>query len=133
MRLWRDDEGLRLRWDDLQGREPVRPVSVQRPLRAARVEIHRTGGPMRHPVQDRPRRTTDDGTQAGAHHPPIPAGHRLVEACGQAARLQPVANGSVEARRLYREENKMSTQLLWAMVIGYVGSLLGFIFLFLVI
>ena len=40
---------------------------------------------------------------------------------------------SVEARRLYREENKMSTQLLWAMVIGYVGSLLGFIFLFLVI
>lgn len=39
----------------------------------------------------------------------------------------------VEARRLYREEKKTSTQLLWAMIIGYVGSLLGFAFLFLLI
>ena len=40
---------------------------------------------------------------------------------------------SVEARRLYREEKKTSTQLLWAMIIGYIGSLLGFAFLFLLI
>ena len=40
---------------------------------------------------------------------------------------------SVEAGRLYRLEKKTSTQLLWAMIIGYVGSLLGFTFLFLVI
>ncbi len=55
--------------------------------------------------------------------------------CGIGALLcLPVAIlASVEARRLYREEKKTSAQLLWAMVIGYVGSALGLVFFILMI
>lgn len=36
---------------------------------------------------------------------------------------------SVELSRFYREEKKMSTQLVWATIVGYIGALLGLLFL----
>jgi hypothetical protein len=38
---------------------------------------------------------------------------------------------SVDSRRLYAAEKKTSTQLIWTMVIGYIGAVLGLIFLIL--
>lgn len=40
---------------------------------------------------------------------------------------------SVYSVRLYREEKKTSTQLVWAMIVGYVGAVLGILFLVLMI
>lgn len=40
---------------------------------------------------------------------------------------------SVELNKMYKEEKKTSTQLVWATVVGYVGALLGGLFLVLMI
>ena len=40
---------------------------------------------------------------------------------------------SVDAKRLYVSEKKTSAQLIWAMVVGYVGAVLGLIFFILLI
>ena len=40
---------------------------------------------------------------------------------------------SVYSVRLYREEKKTSTQLVWAMIVGYVGAVFGILFLVLMI
>ena len=40
---------------------------------------------------------------------------------------------SVYSVRLYKEEKKTSTQLVWAMIVGYVGAVLGILFLVLMI
>ena len=40
---------------------------------------------------------------------------------------------SVYSSKLYKEEKKTSTQLIWAMLVGYIGALLGIVFLVLMI
>ncbi len=40
---------------------------------------------------------------------------------------------SVDAKRLYVSEKKTSAQLIWAMVVGYVGAVLGLIFFILLL
>jgi len=40
---------------------------------------------------------------------------------------------SVDLRKLYKTEKKTSTQLVWATVVGYLGVVLGVLFLFLMI
>ncbi len=40
---------------------------------------------------------------------------------------------SVETNRLYKAERKTSAQLVWAMIVGYVGAFLGLVYFFLMI